>query len=384
MLDYMRKRVKSTFTKIVFGIIIIVFCFWGIQIARRSTGNYLVTIEKNVHVTIPEFEKELERRLRVFERIYGRRPTSEAVKLMGIKEDVLFSLINRKLLVLAGMEMGFTATPEEVRSEIESMRVFKKGGRFSPYLYRTILRANEMTPEEFEEGVAEDIIIKKLKLSIRKIIPPPTDAELYQMFRVDREKLNLLYVSFDPSSYKDRIKLTEEEERRYYEENHEKFMSPEKLKGKLIVFDKENFTDEVKVTDKDIKDYYDLHADDYYVPASYHLEIITFKSMSDARKALEKLKNGESFEKLARLYMKKGTWDMGFVREDKLPKEIASSVKKLKKGEISEILRTSEGFSIVKLVDRKPGRYRELREVKDEIKKSIKLRKAENIAFYRA
>ncbi len=76
-----------------------------------------------------------------------------------------------------------------------------------------------------------------------------------------------------------------------------------------------------------------------------------------ARAALEQIKRGESFAKVAASYsdapdgLSGGV--MGARALDRLPALYADAVKKLKPGEVSDILRSPAGFHIVKLIDKK-------------------------------
>ncbi len=401
MLDYLRKRVKSLFTKIVFGILIVVFAFWGVQVARRGNKGYLASIGKDTFVTVPEFQRELDRRLDMYAKIYGRRPTPSMIKLMGLKESVLYDIINRKLLLLAADDLGVRATDDEIREKVESMKVFRRNGQFIPYLYKTVLRANNLTPEEFESMVANDIVVEKLRNSITESIPAPTEGELYYMYKIDREKLNLLFVSFKPSEFLSKVKVTKEEEKNYYKEHQDEFMTPKKLSGELVILEKSAFLDEVKVKKSDIEEYYNINADDFFVPRSYRLERILIKVPEDAKEALKKkkkalaekilkrLKKGANFERLAKRYSddpltrKKGG-DMGVVEENKLEKPVIDAISKLKKGGITGIIKTRKGFEIYKLLSVEPARYKKLNEVKDQIVNILKRKNVGKVLIRRA
>jgi peptidyl-prolyl cis-trans isomerase SurA len=95
-----------------------------------------------------------------------------------------------------------------------------------------------------------------------------------------------------------------------------------------------------------------------------------FKS---ANVVYDELKGGASFDSLATRYNtdpaagKNG--DLGWVRVGELPQFFQDVLKDMKPGEISQVLRESAGFRIVKLVQRENARPYEFAEVQEDLKR---------------
>ena len=87
----------------------------------------------------------------------------------------------------------------------------------------------------------------------------------------------------------------------------------------------------------------------------------------------DELKRGASFDSLAARYNtdpaagKNG--DLGWVRVGELPQFFQEVLTGMKPGEISQVLRESSGFRIVKLVEREDARPYEFSEVQDDLKR---------------
>ncbi len=87
----------------------------------------------------------------------------------------------------------------------------------------------------------------------------------------------------------------------------------------------------------------------------------------------EELKSGASFDSLAARYNtdpaagKNG--DLGWVRVGELPQFFQDVLKGMNAGDLSQVLRESSGFRIVKLVERDAARPYEFAEVRDELKR---------------
>jgi peptidyl-prolyl cis-trans isomerase SurA len=103
----------------------------------------------------------------------------------------------------------------------------------------------------------------------------------------------------------------------------------------------------------------DLHFEHIFIKAPLNesqTDIDAAKAKADA--LLKEAQSGEKFEKLAKSNSQapdaaKGG-DMGFLNPSKLPPEFVSAAATLRPGEInSDLIRTDDGFEIVRLVDRR-------------------------------
>lgn len=133
----------------------------------------------------------------------------------------------------------------------------------------------------------------------------------------------------------------------------------------------------VKVTDADVKKYYDDNPSFFEKPEQVHVAHIliltidkdTQKPMSDDKKKEKKklaedirarAEKGEDFGKLVKQYSEDpGSKDKGgeytFGRGDGMAKEFEAASFSLKTNQISDIVETSYGYHIIKLLDKTPA-----------------------------
>ena len=87
----------------------------------------------------------------------------------------------------------------------------------------------------------------------------------------------------------------------------------------------------------------------------------------------EELKRGVSFDSLATRYNTDPAagqnGDLGWVRVGELPQFFQDVLKEMKPGDVSQVLRESSGFRIVKMIDRDAARPYQYAEVRDEVKR---------------
>ncbi|HEX8979904.1 MAG TPA: peptidylprolyl isomerase [Parasulfuritortus sp.] len=125
----------------------------------------------------------------------------------------------------------------------------------------------------------------------------------------------------------------------------------------------------IVVTDSEIDNFLATEKQDPNKQVEYHLAHILFlapenaspdalqKLKAKAEKALDELKAGTDFAQVAATYsdaqdaMQGG--DMGWRSDTKLPELFVDAVKDLKVGDISGILRSPNGFHILKLIDKR-------------------------------
>jgi len=157
--------------------------------------------------------------------------------------------------------------------------------------------------------------------------------------------------------------LTLEEYRKEIEEQilRERLISRE-VKSKIVI------------TSEDIKTYYEKHKDVYSGKKRYHLRNIIMKVSADADETeklmifkkieavLSELKQGEPFDKLARIYsdspLASEGGDLGLFEVKDLSPQLQEAIKALKEGEYTPVLDTDQGYQIlyVQEIQKFPGK----------------------------
>jgi peptidyl-prolyl cis-trans isomerase C len=148
------------------------------------------------------------------------------------------------------------------------------------------------------------------------------------------------------------------------------------------------------VTDKDAQDFYDKNGDKFVSPAQVRASHILVKVDADAKpetvaekeKAAKgiaaRAKKGEDFGKMAKELSedpsaKENSGDLDFFGKEQMVPEFSDAAFAMKKGDISEPVRSSFGFHVIKLTDRKDSETVPLDKVKPRVVAFLKAQKAE-------
>jgi len=161
------------------------------------------------------------------------------------------------------------------------------------------------------------------------------------------------------------------------------------LAGKLI---ETELADRIRITPGDVATYYKAHKDEYVSPERAKVSRILVEEAAEAEKAMQRLKQGESFEDLAReLSADAGSRHQGGRIPDWIDKgtpipglgehgEAQALIFDTDPGQVAkEPVRTDQGFHILKVREREPERQMTLDEVKAGVFRTLRAHKEREV-----
>jgi peptidyl-prolyl cis-trans isomerase C len=145
-------------------------------------------------------------------------------------------------------------------------------------------------------------------------------------------------------------------------------------------FVENEISNRIKISQEEIADYYNNHLEEFIIPEKVRIYEIVVDSREKARHIINRLQAGEMFEKIAQnesissSRLKEG--DLGWLGVKKLDPEVASLVTQMNPGEIlANVIETSIGYHIIKLVGKSEQRTLSLQEAEEPIKELLKSQK---------
>jgi peptidyl-prolyl cis-trans isomerase D len=313
-------------------------------------------------------------------------------------------LITRQALISEAGRMGLRVTSAEVKDELQHGRysaTFFPGGNFiGEQEYEDMLQRANLTPAKFEDAVGNDILLTKLQALISGSAGV-TDAEIHDQFIKQNTKVKFDYAVLKQDDLKKALHPTDEELKAFYESHKTSYANsiPEKRQVKYALIDVAKAEAGVQVSPDDLRSYYDQHRDQYRMPEQVKVSHIliktplpgpdgkvdekgTIEAQRRAEDLLKQLKSGAKLEDLAQKYSEdpgsaKQGGSLGWIGKGQTVPEFEKTAFSLPKGQISDLVKSTYGFHIIRVDDKKEAHVRSIDEVKAEVEPLLKHQKAQ-------
>ncbi|MEK6645332.1 MAG: peptidylprolyl isomerase [Candidatus Firestonebacteria bacterium] len=143
--------------------------------------------------------------------------------------------------------------------------------------------------------------------------------------------------------------------------------------------------DKIIISDEEAKKYYNQHSEEFRQEFEVRASQILVATFEEANSIKSQLNRGEDFAKIAGEKSlspdKINGGDLGYFGKADMPAEFVNTTFKLKIGQISDIIKTEYGYHILKVTDKKESGKVSLVSVVDTIKEKLKKERAEK-EFY--
>jgi peptidyl-prolyl cis-trans isomerase D len=391
MLDFLRKKKRSWIITILLGLIIIVFvAFYGGT--QQPTGSASHVAEVNGEsISQREFILHYQRAVERYREMFKGSLTPELLKNLNIKNSLLEEMIEARLVLQEARRLGLTASDDELMNAIAQAPEFHANGRFNKERYIQLLRANRLTPAQFEDDQRKQLTIQRL-LGILADTAHVTEAEVRERYRFEQEKINLQFIRFSARDYLSDVKITDEDVQKFYDRNKETLKEPLKVQVEYLSYPFDQFSTQAQPTDKELEDYYNANrTTKFTTPKQAKVRYIMVRlepgadikqkedAQARANRILAEARSGKNFAQLARKESQDPSaetgGEIGWLNQGQLPEALDKQIFALAKGEISEPIETPSGFHIVKIEDIKEEKTQSLPEATPVITGDLKREK---------
>lgn len=382
MLTLLRDKLSGWFAKLLFGILIFVFAFFGIEgyfVASHATW---VAKVGDRAIGSREFQDALNR---ARQQQLQENPQIDAKTLDGqaFKNDVLQGLIQRQLLVNLGDRLGIVVPDSQLRDAIARMPVFQTNGRFDPATYAAVLASNGLTPEAFQEMERRDLAVQVLPqaLSDSSILTP---RQVDAFLRLVGQTRDFSYVDLPLPQPADAT-VTPQQVQAYYGAHASEFMTPEQVSVQYVDLSTQTIPMPAAPGDAELRKFYEQQKARFTVPSQYevaHILISLPKNASAAQKAaalaqadkVDALARapGADFAALARQYSddlgsKNQGGALGWLGLGDTDPAFQAAMVALQPGQVSAPVLTADGYHIIRLIAERGGSVKSFDEVKPQL-----------------
>ena len=395
MLDKIRNNTQSKFAKIVLGIIIIPFALFGIDSYLSSIGDDVYAAKVNGEsITIQSYQNALNRVKDQF--LNQNTPPDPAIfETAEFRKSVLDGMIASKLVAQETSRANFVISDSQLSQYILGMPGFQRNGKFDQEAYDNLAMRQNLTPKKLDELIRKDLAKQQVKDSLNKYVFV-TKEKIQKLVDLAYQKRDISMLELRLDDYLKKVKVTDEEIQKYYEENPNNFIMPDQVKVNFLLYSVAEILPTVEISDEEVKQYFQDNKAQFEASQqrrAKHILFLTDSDMTDeqvdevkqlAESVREKaIKNPKNFDDLAKEFSKdtesaKNGGDLGFFSRGMMVKEFDEVVFDMKVGDFSPLVKTQFGFHIINLTDIK-GEEVTFESVKAQIKGEILYSKAQQI-----
>jgi len=368
-----------------------------------SLANSTVATVGGEPIQASEFQRQYLRQRRQFLEMNQGQVDEAMLERMGLREQVLSSMVRDRLEALEAERLGFQIDDQTVVKAITEDPQLQTGGRFvgSATLTR-LLQARGMTALDFENEVRARLKAQRLREAVTDGVTV-SDAEVVAEFRRRSDLIHAEYVHFATAPFEAAIQPTEQEIAARFEANKERFRLPERRTLSYLLVDPVELRAKVLPTGTEIEGYYRANSAEFSTPAQVCARHILVKVKQNAaaaeghedgaaktlaEAAMARLTKGEAFEKVAKEASEDSSAPTGgslgcFGREQMVP-EFSAAAFALAQGATSEIVKSPFGYHIIKVDGRIPESKQTLEQARKRIETQLQDSKARDLAAQKA
>ena len=385
MLQNIRERVTGKFA---LGILVLIgssFLFFGVSSDYISFG-YAAKVNGK-EIPTPVFENAYRDQLLRFEE-QGIDIPDEVMQL--VKEGVLDALIRDTVVDIYLEENGYRVSDTIVTDFIQRQADFRSEGKFSKDIYYAWLNQRVLDPSQFEETQRKGIQKSQLQRGVgASSFTTPSEYRRYLNLYLEQRQVDIIEINI--TNIAESISIDNDEIQNFYNDNIEKFITPESVDFKYIEIDRNNLSSNIEVTEEELQQHFENSSFRFLQEEKRQAQHILIPFGDDeissnnlAMELTKRAQSGESFDDLAKQYSQDGGTasrggDLGMLLKSQLPGGLSETVFSIEEGEVEGPLKTDFGFHVIKLMSIEMGGSLPMDSVRSELEAEMKLQKSANI-----
>jgi peptidyl-prolyl cis-trans isomerase D len=384
MLQTLHDRFSGLIAKFVLGIIVIVFGgFFGIQSYMNPRTETFVAKVNGHEITQDQFREHYNQYRMQMQRMYGKQFNAVDFDTPQRKRELLDQMINEQLILDANDKLGAAVPTQRIQTVIMQDPNFQVDGHFDKERYRLILQASQKSPEWYQEQIRRDLALRQIPLELTRA-NVVTGAQVDAYLRLRDQTRDFRFVRLERPAAD--VKIADADVDAYYKAHGDQFMTPEKVSLEYVEVDAAKMQTDVKADDEALKQRYEEQKSRFVSPeqrlASHILVKVDRNADAEAqKKALAKAqaiaaeaRSGKDFAALAKadsddLGSKAQGGDLGWLEKGVTDPAFENALFAMNKGDISDPVKTAEGYHVIELRDVRPEQVRSFDEVKGDLAK---------------
>jgi peptidyl-prolyl cis-trans isomerase D len=384
VLDSLRKGATRLLGLILMGLLVISFAVWGIADIFRGYGGQTLVSVGDTEIDQQEYLRAQRDVLRSMGQTAGRTLSLQEAREQGLDKRVLERLIGGAALDTHAKHLGLNISDEALLEAIRNDPAFKDStGNFSPIALQQALRNLDMNEQSYLAAEREQNLRRQLLSTVgRSATASPVFLGAFNEF--NNELRSLRYVVVPRTAIGAIPDPTDEELKRFYDNQRAKFTQAETRKIGILAVTPETVKDKVEITEGDIKAAYEREKTKLGTPERRKVEQIAFPDQSAAEAAYKKIQAGTDFVALAKEQnLNESDISLGLLsRADMADAAIGDAAFKLEKDKVSGPVTGELGKTVLlRVTEIEPGKDVTFEEAKADVEKKILKERAQVAIF---
>ena len=386
MLQNIRDNSQGWIAKTIIGIIVMLLALTGFEAIFNSAGNSRNAAEVNgEEISLDDLNQAMNMQRRQLVQQLGGEFDASLLDDRLVREASLRGLIDQALLLQGARKADFAFSDTALDQLILQTPEFAVDGVFNAGRFDQFIQQLGYTRLQFRELLRREMVVGQLQAGIGAS-GFVTDEQIQNFARLEQQTRDFSIVTVPADSAG--VEVSEQQAREYYEQNAERFRSPEQVVLDYILLSKESFFDQVDVTDEQIETLYQQRiANLAQQRRAAHILIESDSSSDAAAKAkieeiAQRLAAGEDFAKLAKEFSEDpGSagegGDLGFAGPGVYDPDFEDALYDLAQDQVSEPVRSEFGWHLIKLLGIQSPEVPALEGLKPELVRELKTQQVE-------
>lgn len=395
MLQDIRDKTTGWVAGLIMAILIIPFAFWGINYYFSGGKEPVVATVNGVDIKVTQYQRAYSSNRLQMQSYLGKSLTPEDEEYL--KKQTLNRLVDSELLKQTTTSANLRISDQQVTDTIKNIDVFKGEDGFNRQFYEESVSKLGMPPAVYEQQMRLDMMSEQLQSAIIDT-DFVTDRELDATLSLEKQLRDITYTIIPADRFRDSLQVTDSDIKKFYKSNSQLYVKPEMVKIAYLELTLDNLAAGVNVNEDDLRAFYETNKANYAEKEQRKVTQILIKtgenaSQDDIEEArakaeaiLAELHSGKTFKDIAEANAKNTDTNFsfneyGFVSKGILQKEVDDAVFSMSVGDISDVIRSKEGFHILKLEDIKGGAMNTFENSREAVEKDYRHQEAEQQFF---
>ncbi|WP_321473868.1 peptidyl-prolyl cis-trans isomerase [uncultured Paludibaculum sp.] len=314
-------------------------------------------------------------------------------------------MVAQRAVAYQADRLGMKVTDADLANSVRSIipQLFENGKFVGNEAYAAFLAQQNFTIPQFEENVRMATLETRLEtLALEGTIVTPSDVE--DEYKVRNDKIKIAYFGISPDLFKTKVTVSPEEVKAFYDKNRTMYQLPERRSYLVFPVEEAKVAETVKVDDATLQKVYNQNQESFRTPERVKVSHILLKTtdkspaevaqiQKKAEDLLKQIKGGANFAELAKKYSEDNAngggsaakgGDLDWIVRGQTVPEFEKAAFSLAPNTVSDLVKTTYGFHILKVFTHEQAHLRAFAEVRDQIaseaSRAVVFEKMQNLA----